>query len=121
MYTEGDLPCGPVLKNQPANAGDSGSIPHQETIIPHASGAAKHTTAKEPEPYSEDPAQKKKKKIVYRQTQISAEGPLLACSWVLVSTCVWGNHPGKGKYLSEGLNPVVLMQGWGHSEHLKKK
>ena len=80
MYTEGDLPCGPVLKNQPANAGDSGSIPHQETIIPHASGAAKHTTAKEPEPYSEDPAQKKKKKIVYRQTQISAEGPLLACS-----------------------------------------
>ena len=63
MYTEGDLPCGPVLKNQPANAGDSGSIPHQETIIPHASGAAKHTTAKEPEPYSEDPAQKKKRKM----------------------------------------------------------
>ena len=32
------LPCGPVVKNPPSNAGDAGSIPSQGTKIPHAAG-----------------------------------------------------------------------------------
>ena len=31
-----DFPGGPVVKNLPSNAGDAGSIPGQETKIPHA-------------------------------------------------------------------------------------
>ena len=62
MCTERDFPGGPAVKNQPANAGDSCSIPHRGTIISHALGAAKHTMTREPEHYSEDPAQTKKKK-----------------------------------------------------------
>ena len=33
-----DFPGGPVVKNPPSNAGDTGSIPGQRTKIPHASG-----------------------------------------------------------------------------------
>ena len=33
-----DFPGGPVVKNQPSNAGDVGSIPGQGTKIPHAAG-----------------------------------------------------------------------------------
>ena len=33
-----NFPGGPVVKNLPSNAGDIGSIPHQETKIPHAVG-----------------------------------------------------------------------------------
>ena len=33
-----DFPGGPVVKNLPSNAGDAGSIPGQETKIPHALG-----------------------------------------------------------------------------------
>ena len=32
----GDFPGGPVVKNPPYNAGDTGSIPGQGTKIPHA-------------------------------------------------------------------------------------
>ena len=31
-----DFPGGPVVKNLPGNAGDTGLIPGQETKIPHA-------------------------------------------------------------------------------------
>ena len=31
-----DFPGGPVVKNPPCNAGDAGSIPGQETKVPHA-------------------------------------------------------------------------------------
>ena len=31
-----DFPGGPVVKNPPCNSGDTGSIPGQETKIPHA-------------------------------------------------------------------------------------
>ena len=34
----GDFPGGPVVKNPPYNAGDTGSIPGQRTKIPHAAG-----------------------------------------------------------------------------------
>ena len=34
----GDFPGGPVVKNMPSNAGDTGSIPGQGTKIPHAVG-----------------------------------------------------------------------------------
>ena len=34
----GDFPGGPVVKNPPCNAGDTGSIPGQGTKIPHAAG-----------------------------------------------------------------------------------
>ena len=34
-HTERDFPGGPVLKNPPCNAGDTGSIPGQGTKIPH--------------------------------------------------------------------------------------
>ena len=33
---KGDTPGGPVVKNLPSNAGDSGSIPGQGTRISHA-------------------------------------------------------------------------------------
>ena len=33
-----DFPGGPVVKNPPSNAGDTGSIPGQGTKIPHAEG-----------------------------------------------------------------------------------
>ena len=33
-----DFPGDPVIKNLPSNAGDMGSIPGQETKIPHATG-----------------------------------------------------------------------------------
>ena len=33
-----DFPGGPVVKNPPSNAGDSGSVPGQGTKIPHAAG-----------------------------------------------------------------------------------
>ena len=33
---------GPVVKNPPSNAGDSGSIPGQGTRIPHAGGNCAH-------------------------------------------------------------------------------
>ena len=37
--TEGrGFPGGPMVRNPPANAGDTGSIPGQGTKIPHASG-----------------------------------------------------------------------------------
>ena len=32
------LPWGPVVKNPPSNAGDTGLIPGQGTKIPHAAG-----------------------------------------------------------------------------------
>ena len=32
----GDFPGGPVVKNLPSNAGDTGSIPGQGTKVPHA-------------------------------------------------------------------------------------
>ena len=34
--TLGDFPGGPVVKNLPSNVEDAGSIPGQETKIPHA-------------------------------------------------------------------------------------
>ena len=34
----GDFPGGPVVKNPPSNAGDTGSIPGRGTKIPHAMG-----------------------------------------------------------------------------------
>ena len=34
----GDFPGGPVVKNTPSNAGDTGSIPGRGTKIPHAAG-----------------------------------------------------------------------------------
>ena len=43
-----DLPNGPVVKNLPSNAGDSGSIPGQGTKIPHVVGQlSPHTTTRE--------------------------------------------------------------------------
>ena len=33
-----DFPGGPVVKNQPSNAGEAGSIPGRGTKIPHAAG-----------------------------------------------------------------------------------
>ena len=36
--TLGDFPGGPVVKNSPSNAGDTGSIPEQRSKIPHALG-----------------------------------------------------------------------------------
>ena len=40
-----DFPGGPVVKNQPYNAGNVGSIPGQGTKIPHAVGQlSPHTT-----------------------------------------------------------------------------
>ena len=39
----GDFPGGPAVKNPPCNTGDMGSIPGQETKIPHAAEQLTHT------------------------------------------------------------------------------
>ena len=41
-----DLPGGPVVKNLPTNAGDSGLIPSLGTKIPHATGKLSSHTKK---------------------------------------------------------------------------
>ena len=38
VHVCGDFPGGPVAKNPPSNAGDSGSIPGQGTEVPHDAG-----------------------------------------------------------------------------------
>ena len=38
-----DFPGGPVIKNLPSKAGDTGSIPGRGTKIPHANGKTKPT------------------------------------------------------------------------------
>ena len=44
----GDFPGGPVVKNPPSNVGNVGSIPGQETKIPHVVGQlSPHTTTTE--------------------------------------------------------------------------
>ena len=43
-----NFPGGPVVKNPPSNAGDTGSIPGQGTEIPHAMGQlSPHATTTE--------------------------------------------------------------------------
>ena len=45
----GDFPGGPVVKNLPSSAGDTGLIPGQGTNIPHAVGQlSPHVTTTEP-------------------------------------------------------------------------
>jgi len=69
----GDFPGGPVVKNQPSNAGDACSIPGQGTKIPHVKGQLKthhkyqacmlwslHTTTKDLECCNWDPMQPNK-------------------------------------------------------------
>ena len=44
-----DFPGGTVVKNQPSNAGDMGSIPGRGTKIPHAAGQLSlHAATTEP-------------------------------------------------------------------------
>ena len=44
-----DFPGGPVVKNLPSNAGDTGSIPGRGTKIPHAAGQlSPHAATTEP-------------------------------------------------------------------------
>ena len=38
QFTDRDFPDGPVVKNPPSTAGDVGSIPGQQTKIPHVVG-----------------------------------------------------------------------------------
>lgn len=48
--TAEDFPSGPVVKNAPCNAGDTGSAPDQGANIPHgAEQLSQHTTITEPE------------------------------------------------------------------------
>ena len=79
----GDFPGGPVVKNPPSNAGETGSSPGRGTKIPHAAGQLSLCTAttepahsgacapqlekpahcnEEPVYRNEDPAQPKKEK-----------------------------------------------------------
>ena len=47
---------GPVVKNLPSNAGDTGTVPGQRTKIPYAVGQLDlHATAAEPKHYNRDP------------------------------------------------------------------
>ena len=51
LKKKGDFPGGPVVKNLPANAGGTGSIPGLGTKIPHAMGQLNPcTTTTEPMP-----------------------------------------------------------------------
>ena len=43
-----DFPGGPVVKNLPSNAGDTGLIPGQGSKIPHAKQLSPHTATTEP-------------------------------------------------------------------------
>ena len=58
----GALPCGPVFKNAPSNAGDVGSIPGWGTKIPLATMTEVHTPPREkPTCSNKDPMQPGKK------------------------------------------------------------
>ena len=55
-----DFPGGPVVKNLPCNAGDTGWIPGRGTKIPHASGQLSLCAAMEDlKYYNYDPTQPK--------------------------------------------------------------
>ena len=56
-----------MVKNLPSNAGGTGSIPGQGTKIPHASRHLKPvlTNKRKSKHNNQDPAQPKKKKMVY--------------------------------------------------------
>ena len=58
-----DFPGGPVVKNLPSNAGDTGSIPARGTKISHATQQlSPRTTTTEPECHHKDPVQPKQSK-----------------------------------------------------------
>ena len=60
----GYFPGGPVGKNPPSNAGDTGSIPGQGTKIPQSTGQKAHAPQLEkPTCHNKDPAQPKLRKI----------------------------------------------------------
>ena len=53
MQPTGGFPGGPVVKNPPSNAGDTGSNPGRGTKIPHAMGQLSlRATTTEPEHHS---------------------------------------------------------------------
>ena len=55
--TDWEFPSGPVVKNLPFNAGDTGLIPGQGTKIPHAAGQlSPHTSTRESMGHNEEPA-----------------------------------------------------------------
>ena len=47
-HHSGDFPGGPLVKNSPSNVEEVGSIPGQETKIPHAVGQLSLHTSTEP-------------------------------------------------------------------------
>ena len=56
-----DFPDGPVVKNPPSNAEDSGCIPGWGAKIPHALGQLSQcATTTEPVHWNQDPTQPKK-------------------------------------------------------------
>ena len=58
---QGDFPGGPVVKNLPSNAGDTGLIPGRETKILHVVGQLNlYATTREAGPDNGDPAQPQK-------------------------------------------------------------
>ena len=60
IIQEWDFPGGPVVKNLPSNAGDTGLILGRGTKIPHATGQLSPCTAmKDPACRSWDPVQPK--------------------------------------------------------------
>ena len=59
-----DFPGGPMIQNPPSNAGNVGSIPGQETKMPHAEGQLSPCTPQlgSPRAITKTPHSQKKKK-----------------------------------------------------------
>ena len=59
-----DFPGGPMIQNPPSNAGNVGSIPGQETKMPHAEGQLSPRTPQlgSPRAITKTPHRQKKKK-----------------------------------------------------------
>ena len=65
MNSDGDFPGGPVVKNLPSNARDTGAIPGQGTKIPHTLGQLNpHAATRDvmPKCCNKDPVQSKQNK-----------------------------------------------------------
>ena len=62
MSYDRDFPGRPEIKNPPSNIGIMGSIPDQETNIPHITGQLRLGAAAAEAHEPQDPAQPKKKK-----------------------------------------------------------
>ena len=85
-----DFPGGPMIQNPPSNAGNVGSIPGQETKMPHAEGQLSPRTPQlgSPRAITKTPHRQKKKKKIKKIKEKKELLSLKKKNWIR-----WGIHP----------------------------